>query len=283
MSPRRRADHLTEEQLGELGAALAEGRRATVYLVEGIPSLGIDPGTSARVVSISGSTVMVRPKGVDDELPFETDELRATREPAGTKRAPAKAARTSGSAKPAPAKATPAKAAPVQPATPRATAPKPVAEKPATPKPATPKSESPAAAAVPRAQEKKPVTQTTSASSDAPASRPPAPAKPKAPARKAKKAPSITITVTIDPENEWTVGVAHGTRKVGKPAPVAPDAVERAVKELGDPTATEAVQSVIEEARRAAEERVAQLSRELDEARQALESLGATRKSGGNL
>src|SRR5690606_5264961 len=123
MSPRRRADHLTEEQLGELGAALAEGRRATVYLVEGIPSLGIDPGTSARVVSISGSTVMVRPKGVDDELPFETDELRATREPAGTKRAPAKAARTSGSAKPAPAKATPAKAAPVQPATPRATAP----------------------------------------------------------------------------------------------------------------------------------------------------------------
>ena len=93
MSPRRRADHLTEEQLGELGTALAEGRRATVYLVEGIPSLGIDPGTSARVVSISGSTVMVRPKGVDDELPFETDELRATREPAGSKRAPAKAAR----------------------------------------------------------------------------------------------------------------------------------------------------------------------------------------------
>ncbi|MCR8693429.1 DUF6319 family protein [Rhodococcus rhodochrous] len=278
MSPRRRADHLTEEQLGELGAALAEGRRATVYLVEGIPSLGIDPGTSARVVSISGSTVMVRPKGVDDELPFETDELRATREPAGTKRAPAKAARSSGGAKPAPAKATPAKAAPVQPATPRA-----AVSKPATSKPATQNSESPAAAAVPRAKEKKPVTQTTSASSDAPASRTPAPAKPKAPARKAKKAPSITITVTIDPENEWTVGVAHGTRKVGKPAPVAPDAVERAVKELGDPTATEAVQSVIEEARRAAEERVAQLSRELEEARQALESLGATRKSGGNL
>lgn len=131
MSPRRRADHLTEEQLGELGAALAEGRRATVYLVEGIPSLGIDPGTSARVVSISGSTVMVRPKGVDDELPFETDELRATREPAGTKRAPTKTARTSGGAKPAPAKAAPAKVPPVQPATPRATASRPAAQKPA--------------------------------------------------------------------------------------------------------------------------------------------------------
>ncbi|WP_371053860.1 DUF6319 family protein [Rhodococcus gordoniae] len=274
MPPRRRADHLTEDQLGELGTALAEGRRATVYLVEGIPSLGIDPGTSARVVSISGSTVMVRPKGVDDELPFEVDELRATREPAGTKRAPAKAARASGAAKPAPAKPVPAKVASVQPASPQ----------PASPQPATPKPATPAPAASPRAQEKKPVTQTTSASSDASASRPPAAAKPKTPARsKAKKAPSITITVTIDPENEWTVGVAHGTRKVGKPTPVAPDAVERAVKELGDPTATEAVHSVIDEARRAAEERVAQLSRELEEARQALESLGATRKSGGNL
>ncbi|MCT7294500.1 translation initiation factor, partial [Rhodococcus sp. PAE-6] len=77
-------------------------------------------GTSARVVSIRGSTVMVRPKGVDDELPVETDELRATREPAGTTRAPAKTARTSGGAKPAPAQAAPAKVAPVQPATPRA-------------------------------------------------------------------------------------------------------------------------------------------------------------------
>ena len=259
MSPRRRADHLTEEQLGELGTALAEGRRATVYLVEGIPSLGIDPGTSARVVSIAGSTVTVRPKGVDDELPFEVDELRSTREPAGAKRPPAKAANASAPAQPAP----PAKAVPVRPAAP----------KPATPKPA----------AAPRAEEKTPVNQTTSPSSDASSRPSAAPAKPKAPARKAKKAPSITITVTIDPENEWTVGVAHGTRKVGKPTPVAPDAVERAVKELGDPTASEAVESVIEEARRAAEERVAQLSRELEEARLALESLGATRKSGGNL
>ncbi|MEU5841648.1 DUF6319 family protein [Rhodococcus sp. NPDC047139] len=261
MPPRRRADHLTEEQLGELGAALAEGRRATVYLVEGIPSLGIDPGTSARVISISGSTVTVRPKGVDDELPFEVDELRSTREPAGAKRPPAKAANASAPAQPAP----PAKAVPVRPAAP----------KPATPKPA----------AAPRAEEKTPVNQTTPISSEASAPRPSAvaAAKPKAPARKTKKAPSITITLTIDPENEWTVGVAHGTRKVGKPTPVAPDAVERAVGELGDPTATEAVQSVIEEARRAAEERVAQLSRELEEARQALESLGTTRKSEGNL
>ena len=109
-------------------------------------------------------------------------------------------------------------------------------------------------------------------------------AKPKSPARRgAKKQPAITITVTIDPENEWTVGVAHGVRKVSKAVPVAPDAVDRAVRELGDETAIEAVQSVIDAARQAAEERVAQLSRELEAARKALESLGATPHQGRNL
>ncbi|MDM7491692.1 translation initiation factor, partial [Rhodococcus sp. CSLK01-03] len=87
MPPRRRAgatgpDHLTDEQLAELTAAIANGRRATVYLIEGIPSLGIAPGASARAVSVAGRTVTVRPKGVDDELPFEAEELRLTKEPA---------------------------------------------------------------------------------------------------------------------------------------------------------------------------------------------------------
>ncbi|NGP05888.1 translation initiation factor, partial [Rhodococcus sp. 14C212] len=86
MPPRRRAgttgpDHLTDEQLAELTTAVADGRRATVYLIEGIPSLGIAPGTSARAVSVAGRTVTVRPKGVDDELPFEAEELRLTKEP----------------------------------------------------------------------------------------------------------------------------------------------------------------------------------------------------------
>ncbi|NGP30036.1 translation initiation factor, partial [Rhodococcus aetherivorans] len=86
MPPRRRAgttgpDHLTDEQLAELSTAVADGRRATVYLIEGIPSLGIAPGASARAVSVAGRTVTVRPKGVDDELPFEAEELRLTKEP----------------------------------------------------------------------------------------------------------------------------------------------------------------------------------------------------------
>lgn len=278
MPPRTRADHLTEEQLGELSNALAEGRRATVYLTDGIPSLGIEPGASARVISVSGTTVMVRPKGVDDELPFETDELRLTRQPAG---APAnKAAAT----KSAPAKAAASTSQAAAPSAPKPVTPKPAVLQPVAAGPAAAQPTSRSAASVRGAQTKsveetKPVNDTTPGSA-APAS----PAKPKAPApRKAKKAPTISITITIDPESEWTVGIAHGTRKVGKPSPVAPDAVERAVKELGDPGAVEAVQSVIDAARSAAEERVALLSRELEEARKALESLGATPKTGTDL
>lgn len=275
MSPRTRADHLTEEQLGELSNALAEGRRATVYLVDGIPSLGIEPGASARVISVSGTTVMVRPKGVDDELPFESDELRLTRQPAG---APAKKA---AAPKSAPAKAAASTSQAAAPSAPKPSAPKPAVLQPVAAGPAAAQPTSRSAAPVRAAQTKsieetKPVNDTTPGSA--------APAKPKAPApRKAKKAPTISITITIDPESEWTVGIAHGTRKVGKPSPVAPDAVERAVKELGDPGAVEAVQSVIDAARSAAEERVALLSRELEEARKALESLGATPKTGTDL
>lgn len=267
MPPRTRADHLTEEQLEELGTALAEGRRATVYLIEGISSLGIEPGASARVISVGGTTVMVRPKGVDDELPFEADELRLTRNSAA---APAKKA--------APVKATVAKPAAAKPTAVKPTAVKPTAPQPVVPRP-VPKPAAPARGVAAKSVEEKRPVNDTPAGSTAPAQ----PAKPKAPARKAKKAPTISITVTIDPESEWTVGIAHGTRKVGKPTPVAPDAVERAIRELGDPTAVEAVQSVIDAARSAAEERVAQLSRELEEARKALESLGTTPKSGTNL
>ncbi len=81
MPPRHRpaADTLTAENLAALIAALADGKRATVYLRDAIPSLGLPAGTSAKVVSVDGSTVTVRPRGVDDELPYEADELRMTK------------------------------------------------------------------------------------------------------------------------------------------------------------------------------------------------------------
>ncbi|GED98903.1 DUF6319 family protein [Gordonia crocea] len=123
MPPRRRpaADSLTPENLAALATALAEGKRATVYLRDGIPGLGLAAGTSAKVISIDGSTVTIRPRGVDDELPYEADELRITKD------APAK---------PAPAKAAPAKPKPAPtPAAPRSTPPPQRPPSPPTPSP----------------------------------------------------------------------------------------------------------------------------------------------------
>lgn len=82
MPPRRRSPHapsLTPEDLAALTEAVAQGRRATVYLREGTPSLGLEPGSSARVISVSGTTLLLKPRGVNDELPFEADEVRMTR------------------------------------------------------------------------------------------------------------------------------------------------------------------------------------------------------------
>lgn len=257
MPPRRRAgttgpDHLTDEQLAELTTAVADGRRATVYLIEGITSLGIAPGASARAVSVAGRTVTVRPKGVDDELPFEAEELRLTKEPSKPVR---KAADRS----------TPRPTTP-RPTTPRTSASQPTASGPSR-APAPKSSSSPAS--TPATKE------TTTVPPTAPEPQTGATPKPKAASRRPKKQPGVTVTITIDPEQEWTVGVAQGTRRLSKANPVSPDAVERAVLELGDEAALEAVRSVIDAARQAAEERVAQLSRELEEARKALESLGS--------
>ncbi|WP_375003931.1 DUF6319 family protein [Gordonia sp. PS3] len=100
MPPRRRlaSESLTADDLASLNSALAEGRRATVYLREGTPSLGLAPGASARVIAISGTTLTIKPRGVDDELPYEADELRMTKD------APAQPAKAAKVAKPAAAK-----------------------------------------------------------------------------------------------------------------------------------------------------------------------------------
>ncbi|MGB6038217.1 MAG: hypothetical protein WBG39_00030, partial [Gordonia sp. (in: high G+C Gram-positive bacteria)] len=85
MPPRRRSapipESLTPDNLTAIAAALADGKRPTVYLREGTPSLGLAPGASARVLSIDGTTLTVKPSGVNDELPYEADELRITKNP----------------------------------------------------------------------------------------------------------------------------------------------------------------------------------------------------------
>ncbi|TWS22426.1 hypothetical protein FK268_19635 [Tsukamurella sputi] len=94
---------LTADDLARYSAALTDGKKPLVYLVEPVPSLGLAAGASARVIEIDGDTVTVKPTGVDDHLPYEARELRATKQPKPVKRAP-KA--------PVPAKVAPAKAAP---------------------------------------------------------------------------------------------------------------------------------------------------------------------------
>ena len=225
-SSRRRppADALTADDLTALQAALDAGKRATVYLREATPSLGLEAGASARVVSIDGTTVTVSPAGVDDRLPYEAEELRRSRTApvaAPTARAPRapRAART-----PRPTPTTPAPAAPTAP----------VAAPTPTPAPT------------------------------------PAPAKP----RRSKSAPvSIGVTVASGPDDTWTVTVSHGARKAGRPTVVTADRVLEAVRALGDPAASEAVEEKVEAARAAARERVEVLSRELEDARRALDRL----------
>lgn len=231
MPPRRRSgaaapDHLTAENLETLAAAIAEGKRATVYLREAMPSLGLEAGASAKVISVQGNTVLIRPKGVDDELPFEAEELLMRRIPAAKASAPA-------------APVVHQEIEPGPPPAPKA----PAAKAVAVPQPV--------AAAVPK-----------------PAA---APAK-----RTAKKVPAgVSVTIHAGADNDWSVTVAHGAKRPGKAVPVSPDAVERAVRELGEETAIEAVESIIVAARNLAAARVDELSRQLEDARKALEALGA--------
>ena len=234
MPPRGRAvnDSLTPENLTTLAAALAEGRRATVYLREPNPSLGLPDGTSAKVVSIDGSTVTISPKGVNDELPYEAEELRITRNaatpPAPAKRVPAKKVAPpviNGSAQ------TEAAAAPPAPA-------KAVVQQPT------------AVVEQPRAQ---PQQQTP---------------------RRAKKAPGgVSVTIHAGADNDWSVTVTQGAKRPTKAQSVSPESVSRAVRELGDPIARDAVEAVISHAREEAARRVAELSRQLEEARTTLAAL----------
>ncbi|ORL33840.1 translation initiation factor [Prescottella equi] len=260
MPPRSRSgagsatpEHLTAENLETLAAAVAEGKRATVYLREATPSLGIEAGCSAKVVSVEGNTVVISPKGVNDELPFEAEELRMTRKA------------------PEPVKPTrPAKAAAPAPKPAAAPTPKPAAAP--APKPAAAPAPKPAAAPAPKpASAPKPAPTPAAVTSTAPQA-PPAPTP-----RRAKKAPAgVSVTIHAGAENDWTVTVTHGAKRPGKATPVSPDAVDRAMRELGDDVALEAVQSVISAAREAAEQRIAALSKELEDARRALEALGST-------
>lgn len=246
MPPRRRSvteATLTTDDLAVLAAAVAEGRRATVYLREGTSSLRLAPGSSARVVSVDGNTVVVRPRGVNDELPYEADELRMTKNPRPAPKTETATPRSTPAATTAPARSTPARAA-------RTTA-------PATTAPATTTAAKATAAKATATAPQKPATK--------PAAKKPA----------ARRGPATSLTVTLygSADNKWSVALSRGARKPQRSRPVTPEAVEAAARELGDADTTAAVSAVLSAARDAAQRRVEDLSRELEEARRALEAL----------
>lgn len=146
MPPRGKPVPLTVDDLARLQSALDAGKRPSVYLRDGVPSLGVDAASSARVVSVDAETVTVRPKGVGDDVPFEAGELYATR-------AAATAAAAAVSTAPPARRAIPASR----------TAATPVRRK-AVPRPST----APQASAAPRASDDPPppVTVTLSGSAD---------------------------------------------------------------------------------------------------------------------
>lgn len=212
MPPRRRnpaAESLTAENLAALAAAVAEGRRATVYLREGTPSLGLPPGSSARVVSVAQGTVVVRPRGVDDELPYEAEELRMTKNPPPPPEKPARAPR---------------------------------AKKPAS---------APVAVKV-----------TEPVSKGRPQS-----------ARKTAAVKSVTVTLYGSPDNQWSVALTRGGHKPQRSRAVSSEVAEAAAAALGDEPVTSAVTTLLHAARAQAEQRVAELQRELAAAQAALADL----------
>jgi outer membrane biosynthesis protein TonB len=106
-----------------------------------------------------------------------------------------------------------------------------------------------------------------------PAPEPPAakpePAKPKGRVR--QPAP-ITVTLSSNPEGEWTVEVQTGSRRSVRPQPVPAGSVASAAKALGGDIEA-AISGAIAAARDQQQARVRQLEAELEAARQALAEL----------
>jgi hypothetical protein len=231
---------LNADDLIALTGALAQGARATVYLRDPVPSLGLTAGTSAKVVSVDGATVLVRPRGVDDELPFEAEELSLTRNAAP---------------KPQPKAQVKPPAAPPQP-NPAPAKPNPAPAKP-NPAPAKPNGAQLNGAAPPNAT-------------------PPKAKSPRVAAGRRKTPTTVTVTLHADLDGAWTVAVQQGDRPAGKTVSVNADAVERAVAELGEPGAQRAVQAALDVAREIAAARIEELTRQLEQARGTLAALGET-------
>ena len=176
--PRGKPVSLTVDDLARLRSALDAGKRPSVYLRDGVPSLGVGAAASARVVSVDADTVTVRPKGVGDDVPFEAGELYATR-----------AAATAAAAAVSPAAAA---VGPVSAAV------------------------NPAAAAVNTAAADRPAIR-ASRTAATPLRRKAAPRASATPRASDDPPPPVTVTLSGSADGRWTVRCAPGTRGPATP------------------------------------------------------------------
>ncbi|WP_278315470.1 translation initiation factor [Lolliginicoccus levis] len=263
-STRTGQNHLTEDDLHELSALKEAGKRATVYLREPIAGLGLEEGASARIIAIDGTSLIVKPTGVNDEIPFEAHELRRTRAaPSPAKRAPRKKA-----APKAPGEAGPGRAGPA-PATPK---PVPVPARTATP---AGTSAGPPAGSPAPGPARKPTASSSAITRPASGGGSGGGAGSGASSKSRGKSAECAITLRADEEGAWWIAVDRPGGLSLKRSSITPDAVLRAIQQLDHPGALRAAQAALNAARKAAEQRVAELRKELAEAESALESLKA--------
>jgi hypothetical protein len=239
---------LSAEQIDQVQAELAAGRLPMVWFTPA--AVGVDAGRSAKVVALTepyeGDFIQVRPTGSHDELSFSPNELTMDKPP--------RRRRTAEPEPPAPE--------PVEPAPPTDELDEllVVRERPAKKRrtQAQPESQPPAhEPAKPARNEQTKPARGEQAKPGRGRSRQPAP---------------ITVTLSSNPEGEWTVEVLTGSRRSVKPQPVPAGSVASAAKALGGDIEA-AIEGAISAARDQQRARVEQLEAELEAARQALAEL----------
>ncbi|MGW4632492.1 DUF6319 family protein [Nocardia sp. NPDC004415] len=230
---------LSEAELARIAGELAEGKPPMVWFTAA--AVGVAEGKSGKVVALGdpadGDFLQVRPTGSKDVLSFGPSEVTLTKPARGTAAAPSNRKETTVT----------------QPSTPPSAAPTPprsLASVPAEPaaKPAPAPAPAPAAAA----------------GTARPA---------KAPAARKPKAPEVTVTLTGTADGEWTVDVVNGKKRSVKGMAVTSAAVAQAAKIL-HPEVAEVVAGILEAARGAQQQKVAQLQAELEAAKRLLAELG---------
>lgn len=234
--PTRGPSPLSTEQIEQVRADLDAGRTPMVWFTPA--AVGVDAGRSAKVVSLTepyeGDFIQVRPTGSHDTLSFSTSEL--TMEKPARRKPPAE-----------PPKHKPKPAA-VPPPTDELLV---VRERPIR---------KPAAKAI--ATEVRQPTQTVAEP----------PAKPKQPKARGKQPAPITVTLSSNPDGEWTVEVQSGSRRTVRPQPVSAGSVAAAARALGGDI-EQAIEGALTAARTLQQARVTELEAELATARKALAEL----------